>query len=258
MISQKGVMQMGNKIWKYCVLIGVVFFFVQFAGSTVWAGKHSIEFDRKGFSLQLPEKWVKVPRDVFRKKMQELKQAYEQAEADEEIPYDYAIQLESKDWFEYPYMLITLWEDERVDRDEMREMNQKVKKNLLREGKGVNSTKLVHSNFDAEDFLYRIESRFKLADRQMVLFKAVQYMNNGVLEIATYMPENMYSQYAPEVKDAIDSLHLSPGNVHHKNPVKSLDFKKDVLPYLNVIIAAFLVIILIGIFVWKSKRDPNK
>ena len=258
MISKKGNLLMGKKLRKWCGVICFVLFLSHTASFAVWAGKHTIEFNRKGFSLQLPETWVKVPGDVFRKKMQEMKQAYENAEAEQEIPYDYALQLKSREWFEYPYMLITVWEDERVDRDEMREMNEKVKKNLLREDVGVNNTSLVSSSFDQENCLYRTESRFQLADRQMVLLKAVQYMNNGILEIATYMPEEMYSEYANEVKDAIDSLHLSPGNVHHRNPAKNLDFKKDVLPYLNVIIATILVILLIGIYVWRSKRDTNK
>ncbi len=244
------------KMTSCCGLICLVFFFVQITGFTVWAGEHSIEFDRKGFSLVVPEEWIKVPRDVFQKKMQRLKQAYNEAE--KEIHYDYAIQLKSKEWFEYPYMLITLWEDRRVDRDEMAEMNKKVKENLLRESKRVKEPRLVDASFDETNFLYRTESRFKLANREMVLFKAVQYMNKGILEIAAYMPEKMYSEYAAEIEETIDSLQLSSGNVHHKNPAKSLDFKKDILPYLNVAIASLLVVVLIGIFVWRSRKDSNK
>lgn len=219
--------------------------------------KRTIEFSRHEFSMELPERWVKVPRGVFMDKMSELKKAYEGKEAKEQINYDYAIQLRSKEWFEYPYMLISVWEDTRVDRDEMTEMNERVKESLLQERQGVSDTTLVYSDFDRERHLYRVESRFQLNDRRMAFFKAVRYMNNAVLEIGTYMPEEMYSEYATDVQEAVDNLKLSPGNIHRKNPAKGLDFMEDILPYLKVGIATFLVLLLVGIFFWRTRRSSN-
>ncbi|MEF8888916.1 MAG: hypothetical protein V5A14_02610, partial [Desulfohalobiaceae bacterium] len=199
----------------------------------------------------------KVPRDVFMDKMSELKKAYEGKEAKEHINYNYAIQLRSREWFEYPYMLISIWEDTRVDREEMPDMNERVKESLLQESQGVKGTTLVHSDFDPKRHLYRVESRFQLGDRRMALLKAVRYMNSAVLEIGTYMPEEMYSEYAPDVQEAVDNLKLSPGNIHRENPAKGLDFKEDILPYLKTGIATFLVLLLAGIFFWRTRRRSS-
>lgn len=219
--------------------------------------KRTIEFSRHEFSMELPQRWVKVPRGVFMDKMSELKKAYEGKEAKEHINYDYAIQLRSKEWFEYPYMLISVWEDTRVDREEMSQMNERVKESLLQESQGVSGTTLVHSDFDRKRHLYRVESRFQMGDRRMALLKAVRYMNSAVLEIGTYMPEEMYSEYAPDVQEAVDNLRLSSGNIHRENPAKGLDFKEDILPYLKTGIATFLVLLLVGIFFWRTRRSSN-
>ncbi len=241
--------------WVAAVCLGLICVF--FAASAAIAQGRYLEFPREGFRLEMPEKWVKVPEDVFRDKMRPLEKALEKSDSEQKLGYDYAVQLESKEWFEYPYMLISHWEDVRVDRDEMPGMNEKVEEGILKGGKGINGTELVRSSFDPERCFYRAEARFTVSGQDMVLLKGVYYLNQSVLQLSTYVPEETFSRYAPDIKQAMDSIQLDPGVVHHANPAKTLEFE-DVLPYLKVSIGTVIVLIGVGVYFWIRRRDKRE
>ena len=232
-----------------CLLLMGALFLVPHAE----AEERSMEFPGEGFSIELPQKWAKVPEDVFREKMRPLKKALEKSDSNQKLGYDYAVQLESKEWFEYPYMLISHWEDIRVDSDEMSEMNERIEEGILKGGRGVNGTELVSSSFDADRNLYRAEARFSVSGQDMVLLKGVYYLNQSVLQLSSYVPEEMYSRYAPELKEAMQDLRIDASSVHRASEDSWLDFK-DVVPYLKVLIATVVVFVVAGIYVLYRRR----
>ena len=220
------------------------------AGMPLRAAERYIDFPQDGFRIELPDQWVRVPEEAFREKMKSLKQAYAKKGSKKRVGYDYAVQLESKEWFSYPYMLISIWDDIHVDTDEMTTMNQKIEESLLQ---GANGTELVSSSFDQKRHFYRAETRFRLAGKQMVLLKGVYYRNHSVLQLSTYMPREMYSRYARDIREAMDSLRMDPGTRHKAQADSWLDFR-DWVPYLKAIIATVIVFVIAGIYVWMKRR----
>jgi len=223
-------------------------------GTPLKASERYIDFSEEGFQIELPKKWVRVPQDVFQEKMKPLKQAYERKDGKRKIGYDYAVQLQSKEWFSYPYMLISIWEDIHVDTDDMLKMNQKIEENLLQ---GANKTQVVSSSFDRQRHFYRAEARFRLAGQQMVLLKGVYYRNHSVLQLSTYMPREMYSRYSREILKAMNSLRMDPSTRHRAQADSWLDFR-DVIPYLKAIIATVLVFLIAGIYIWKQRSGRDE
>jgi len=220
------------------------------AGMSLRAAERYMDFPHEGFRMKLSEQWVRVPEETFQKKMKTLKQAYEKKGSTKSLGYDYAVQLKSREWFSYPYMLISIWEDIHVDTDEMATMNQKIEENLL---KGANGTELVSSSFDPKRHFYRAEARFRLAEKQMVLLKGVYYRNNSVLQLSAYMPRKMFSRYARDIREAMDSLRMDPDTRHRAQDDSWLDFR-DLVPYLKAIIATVIVFVIAGIYVWTKRR----
>ncbi len=219
------------------------------AGMPLRAAERYIDFPQDGFRIKLPEQWVRVPEEAFQEKMESLKRAYAKKGSKQRVGYDYAVQPRSKDWFSYPYMLISIWEDIHVDTNEMTTMNQKIEENLLQ---GANGTELVSSSFDPKRHFYRAEARFRLAEKQMVLLKGVYYRNHSVLQLSTYMPRKMYSRYAQDIREAMDSLRMDPNTRHRAQADSWLDFR-DLVPYLKAIIATVIVFVIAGIYVWKQR-----
>lgn len=223
-------------------------------GTPLRAAQKYIDFPEQGFGIQLPEQWVRVPEDAFQEKMKSLKRAYEKEGGKNRLGYDYAVQVQSQEWFSYPYMLISIWEDIHVDTDEMATMNQKIEENLLQ---GANGTELVSTSFDPGRHFYRAEARFPLAGKQMVLLKGVYYRNHSVLQLSTYMPRDMYSRYAEDVREAMDSLRMDPSTRHRAQADSWLDFR-DLVPYLKAIIATVIVFVIAGIYVWMHRRGKEE
>ncbi|MCF8030810.1 MAG: hypothetical protein K9K39_07945 [Desulfohalobiaceae bacterium] len=232
----------------------LAFLIVVSVGMPLKAGERYIDFSKEGFRMELPEQWVRVPQDVFQEKMKSLKQAYEQDGSQKRLGYDYALQLQSREWFSYPYMLISIWEDIHVDTEDMSQMNHKIEKSLLQ---GGNETKLVSSSFDPERHYYRAEARFRIAGEQLVLLKGVYYRNHSVLQLSTYMTQEMYSRYAQKIRKAMGSLKMDPSTRHRAQADSWLDFR-DLIPYLKVIIATVLVFLIAGIYVWKQRRGKEE
>jgi hypothetical protein len=215
-----------------------------------------ISFPSEGFSLELSEQWVKVPTEVFEAKMQELKKAYG-GKSGKNIAYRHALQLRSKEWFNYPYILVNRWDDTRVESDEIPDMNERLKEHLLKEGNGISGTRLKRSSFDPDSRIYQAKLRFELAKRDMVMIKTVCYMNQSVLVLNAYIPEKSYPDYGPEVASAMSNLRLDPANVYQAGASSGMDFRKDILPYLKISIATGIILLLVGLFLWKRRRSSG-
>lgn len=235
--------------------LGITAVFIVIFNVNAWADMRYVHFPREGFKLKLPQKWIKVPEDVFHNKMKSIKENYDQEKANKYINYDYALQLKSKDWFEYPYLFISVWKDTRVQEQEIPKMNNKLEQNMLQGQAGIKDPELVRSIYNPQRHLYRAELRFNIAKKSMVLIKAVCYMDQGILVLSTYMPEEMYFEYAPDIKKALDNLKLSPENIYRARPNQGLEFKKDILPYLKILIAVVIVIVLVGIYFLNRQRN---
>jgi hypothetical protein len=227
-----------------------------FLSAPASAAERSIELPGQGISLELPDRWIKVPKDVFRKKMRPLKKAYAKSGSEKRFDYDCAVQLESRDWFRYPYLLINIWEDTRVDSDEISQMNQKIEENLLSGDVGINGTELVSSSYNSERHFYRAEVRFSIKDKQMMLLKGVCYLNQSVLQLSAYMPREMYPSYAPDIRQAMDSLQISPDRVYRASQDRWLEFE-DVVPYLKVLIATLVAFAVAGFYVWLRRSGTG-
>ncbi|WP_153304111.1 hypothetical protein [Desulfovermiculus halophilus] len=244
-----------SRQWMFgccCALVAAV---VMCAAVKAQAKRFS--FPEAGFGLQLPAQWVQVPGDVLRKRMESLAQAMEIDTESKRLDYDYALQLESKEWFSYPYILISHREGLRVDSGEIQEMNERVKTSLQKEQPGVSNNELVSAQYDPRRHEYRAETRFRMGETDMVLLKAVWYLNQDVLVASAYLPESMYSRYAPDVLQAMDSLDITPENVYRAEDDSGSTFWEAVLPYSKVIMATVIVLLLVGIYLWRQRSNGS-
>ena len=223
------------------------------------AAPRHIEFTSSGFALQLPKRWVRIPQKVFKKKMNKLNKVYSGEESAARLKYDYAVQIKSKKWFQYPYMLISVWDNKRVDEKDIPEMNKKFKDNILSSNKIITDTRTVQTNYDPLNYLYTGEFRFDLAQKHpMVLLCAVRYMNEGILKLSAYMPPEMYSKYAPDIREAMQNIRLSPENKYRPGYEEGIKFKEHILPYLKVMIATGILLLLILLYIWKRWTNNRR
>jgi hypothetical protein len=153
--------------------------------------------------------------------------------------------------------LISHREDLRVDSGEIQEMNERVKKSLQKEQAGVSNNELVTAHYDPRRHEYRAEARFRMGETDMVLLKAVWYLNQDVLVASAYLPESMYSRHAPDIIQAMDSLEITPENVYRAEDDSGSTFWEAVLPYSKVIIATVIVLLLVGIYVWRQRSNGS-
>ncbi|MCF8106282.1 MAG: hypothetical protein K9K64_12435 [Desulfohalobiaceae bacterium] len=207
-----------------------------------------------GFSLRLPQGWTRVPEDVFREKMQHLQKAYPKSGS---LGYDYALQLESRDWFQYPYMLISVWEDYRVKLSKIPEMNEKFQRKFQGKQKGVTRNRLVTSSYDPKRRIFQAEYRFELSGNPIVLFKGLCYMNQGVLSFSYYLREGMYGKYAHTFEEMMDSLRLSAANLYQAESSREGRIRDAVLPYGKILIATGIIALLIGIYFWSKRYNSG-
>lgn len=218
-----------------------------------------IDFPSSGFAIQLPQKWVRIPQKVFKKKMNKLNRAYSGEESARRLKYDYAVQLKSKKWFQYPYMLISVWNDKRVEKKDIPEMNKKFKENMVKDKQGISDIKTVHASYDSQKYLCTGEFRFTVAKKHpMVLICAVRYMNEGILKLSAYMPPEMYSKYAPELREAMQNIRLSPENQYRPDYEEGIKFKKHIFPYLKIMIATGILLLLTILYIWKRWTNNRK
>jgi len=90
----------------------------------------------------------------------------------------------------------------------------------------------------------------------MVMLYTACYMDHGVLTFSTYMPPESYDQYAADIEHAMESIRLSPENVYRPRE-KGFSFKKHILPYLKVMIATGIVLLLVLIYMWKHRNNEK-
>ncbi|MCF8109481.1 MAG: hypothetical protein K9J81_10860 [Desulfohalobiaceae bacterium] len=207
-----------------------------------------------GFSLRLPRGWIQIPEDVFQKKMLLLQKTYAKSGS---LGYDYALQLESRDWFQYPYMLISVWEDSRVKPEKIPEMNEKLQKKILRKQQGVTRNRLVTSSYDPKRHIFQAEYHFELSENPIVLFKGICYMNQGVLSFSYYLREGMYGEYAHLFAEMMDSLRLSAANRYQAGPSREGRIRDAILPYGKILIATGIIAVLIGIYFWNIRYNSR-
>jgi hypothetical protein len=215
------------------------------------------EFADHGFALELPNQWVQIPGEVFAEKMSALQRAFAKNGRDAEIGYDFGLQLESTHWFAYPYILGSIWEDVRVDSERIQKMNTRLTQNLKKGQPGVENNRLIHSGYDPSKHVYTAEVRFDLSGTTMVLMKTVYYMNKGILVLSTYMPQKMYSAQKPEMVRALHNVHLDDKNVYRPDSDQGWSFQRNILPYMNIVIATGIVLLIVGIYLWRRRSGRS-
>ena len=98
-------------------LIAYVLLIVTFVGVSIAS---SSELRKKGFSISLPDGWVEIPRDVIDSYEKEIAKLAPNAPAQH---YDYGFQLaSSKNWFEYPYILVQVKNTGRIPESQLEKL----------------------------------------------------------------------------------------------------------------------------------------
>ena len=100
-------------------LITCVLLIVTFAGVSIASGS---KLQKNGFSISLPDGWVEIPRDVIDASIKKIAKLAPNALAQH---YDYGFQLaSSKNWFEYPYILIQIINTGRIPEGELEKLER--------------------------------------------------------------------------------------------------------------------------------------
>lgn len=96
------------------------------------------ELKKNGFSISLPDGWVEIPRDVIDSYEKEIARIAPKANAQH---YDYGFQLDSsKNWFEYPYILVQVKNTGRIPESQLEKLEEySVQESLDKQKKAVSS-----------------------------------------------------------------------------------------------------------------------
>lgn len=112
-----------------------VLLIVTFAGISMAS---SGELRKKGFSISLPDGWVEMPIDVIDSYEKEIARLAPNAKTEH---YDYGFQLDSsKNWFEYPYILVQVKNTGRIPESQLEKLEGYfVQESLAKQEKAVGS-----------------------------------------------------------------------------------------------------------------------
>jgi len=120
------------------------------AGAQAADSQKTYEYDRDQFSITLPAEWVEIPTTEITAFVDDLSKRAPEAPAQD---YQYGFQLEESEyWFEYPYILIQIGREGRVNEDYL--MGLKKLGNPNEEDRLNNAMKGVASNFSLEEAVY--------------------------------------------------------------------------------------------------------
>jgi hypothetical protein len=129
------------------ILIIYLFLISTFTAVSIANGS---EFHKNGFSISLPDEWVEIPEDVIDTTEEKLAKLNPNAQMPKA---DYGFQLSSsKNWFEYPYILIIINNSGRIPESQLKKLEEYPFKKVFNETQ--NELSSIISDLEAGKIVY--------------------------------------------------------------------------------------------------------
>lgn len=179
-----------TKLITYLLLI------VSFAGVSMADGS---ELKKNGFSISIPEGWVEMPRDVIDAYEKEIARLAPNAPPQH---YDYGFQLgSSKNWFEYPYILVQMKNTGRIPERQLEKLEgYSIEQNLDKHKKALSS---IMSDIQTGKMVYDKQTRMiwmrieaNIADIGPISgVSGMVPTENGLIQVIGYSLRENYPTY---------------------------------------------------------------
>ena len=216
------------------------------------------------FSLRLPKNWIAIPKQVLDAASDAA------ARMAPQVPkqmYDYGFQLdESKDWFEYPYILIGVDQGGRIPESELESFQRAI-------ADGVKEAQELVSEFsrggEIGGFVYNpnyhvlwTQSKSNVQGIGAVYsLKAILLTEYGVIDISGHSRADQFNHYAPVFEAIMKSVVLSDKTKYKSRSTDSIPDVSDTnwSIVLGVVITGGIAVgSLVVIVVVKIKRTVSQ
>lgn len=200
-------------------------------------------FEGDWFTVVLPEKWVIIPDEQIQAANARLQQQFQ----DQSTTYQYGFQHDdSKNWFEYPYILVRLIPG-RVS-DELLGQLSKLSEGLSDEivdsnlGRDMNVSS-AETTYDAKRKILWLSGEMGEAGAMTKSLTAQLFTPNGILEFSLNTTAPQFERYTGVFRDLIASTVVS--DILRKQPIDTSERVAGLLE--EAFIAVFLLLISVSV-----------
>ncbi|MGE0085573.1 MAG: thermonuclease family protein [Desulfococcaceae bacterium] len=209
-------------------------------------------FQADGFAFSVYEGWVQIPGDVVREYEKNVNAQSAEMRKKTNVPeqhYDYAFQLKSsKEWFEYPYILIRISNEKRIPKRDLDKLIKISSENLNDPdeldfyGFGITSGE---AHYDPNEKIIWISGEFNDANKCKInRVSGTIPTQKGFVQVSCCSQANHFSYYKSFFHSVIRSVSLSPNLVYQS-------ILSDNLPDFSNIFNRFLLWDMISLYKYK-------
>jgi len=187
----------------------VVSFFVFFSHAFA-----AVTIQKPAFTLSLPDGWVEIPQDVLSAMRANLKR---QAPSAKVPKYDYGFQLEtSKNWMEYPYVLVQVSDTGRIPEHQLKSMpkidlNETVKNQTAGLQSIMSNATLGKMQYDEAAHVVWIIVQIDVANAGKIQgLSGLIPTEKGIVQVHAYSTESNFQAYLPIFRQIITSTTVPP------------------------------------------------
>jgi len=241
--------------------LSVVFFTVLFSSNMCLAGsKRHFRSEANGYSIAIPDGWVKVPDEIVTERFKFLSSTESKAAYSFEMAFQ---QSSSGQWFVYPYVLVQAMTYSKIGLD--RQIQKSEFKKIISGLTGLDIDDVINENIsdDAKGFISGGAIGEVLLDQENNLYVFGLEMNvdgvgkiqgqvaghfgrHSIIQVNFYDLKSNWGQTATERELIQESFNFDPAMAYNEDAQKQVGFIGRVLPF------AVLVLILVGITVaWR-------
>ena len=190
------------------IIISVVFVLTGIASGTEFTQRFNA---KEGFTLKLPNNWVRIPGEVLDEHSRKLQLTAPDAG---KSAYDYGFQLSGANhWFACPYILIWLNKSGRIPEGKMEKLSKENKS--LKEGSkpieekisGIQNTEVGEILYDSDD--HTLWMTFMADAEKIKGLIATKLTRKGCIQIVCYAEDKDFIEYRKLFEDIVNNIYLS-------------------------------------------------
>jgi len=191
-------------IGRIFIIISVVFVLAGIVSGAEFTQRFNA---KEGFTLKLPDNWVRIPGEILDEHSRKLQLAAPDAE---KSAYDYGFQLSGAEhWFACPYILIWLNKTGRIPEGKMKKLTkEKIGSKPIEEKiSGIPNTEVGEVLYDPDD--HTLWMTF-MADAEKVKgLIATKLTRKGCIQIICYAEDKDFNEYRKLFEDIVNNIYLS-------------------------------------------------
>lgn len=198
------------------LIIGFLFVCFLFTGiissSTLAEGFVKYNFPKDNFSIQTPNNWQRIPDDIVKQSVKSLHQVSPQLQSQ---TFEYGFQLKSRNWLEYPYILIQIKNNGKISTQSLNKLKQINKEDFSK--KITEKTGNILSNISFGEIVYDsanqiVWMRFQLTVQgvgNVIGISGMCLTSEGWIQVNCYASEIDYPNYESTFESVIRSVKVA-------------------------------------------------